>query len=150
MKSKLLETNGDGGRIFILVFDEGDEAVSGTKAFAAENGITGASVSAIGALSAGTVAWLNWDTKQYEPTAVDQQCEVVSMLGDIGIDEAGKPALHLHGALAVKGGTTFGGHVQSAHVRPTLEVTITETPSHFVRTKRPELGGMLLIDLDRS
>jgi hypothetical protein len=32
-------------------------------------------------------------------------------------------------------------------VRPTLEVTLVETPAHLRRRKRPELG-VALIDLD--
>jgi predicted DNA-binding protein with PD1-like motif len=41
-----------------------------------------------------------------------------------------------------------GGHVQKLHVRPTLEVVLTETPAHLRRKPRPDLGGIALIDLD--
>ena len=55
MKSKLMETDAQGGRTFVLIFDAGEEAVAGLKAFAGENGIDGAQVSAIGALERGVV-----------------------------------------------------------------------------------------------
>ena len=124
MKSKLMETGAQGGRTFVLIFDTGEEAVAGLKAFAGENGVNGAQVTAIGALERGVVAWLNWETKDYEPVRVDEQCEVISVLGDVAKDEDGKPSLHLHGVLGLKGGRTVGGHVQALHVRPTLEVVL--------------------------
>ena len=150
MKSKLMETGAQGGRTFVLIFDSGEEAVAGLKAFAGENGVDGAQVSAIGALERGVVAWLNWETKAYEPVRVDEQCEVISVLGDVAKDEDGKPSLHLHGVLGLKGGRTVGGHVQALHVRPTLEVVLTETPAHLRRKPRRDLGGIALIDVDAS
>jgi predicted DNA-binding protein with PD1-like motif len=147
MKSKLMETNAQGARIFVIVFDTGEEAVAGLQAFAADNKVDGAQVSAIGALERGVVAWLNWQTKAYEPVRVDEQCEVISILGDVAKDESGKPSVHLHGLLGLKGGRTVGGHVQKLHVRPTLEVVLTETSAHLRRKRRADLGGIALIDL---
>jgi uncharacterized protein len=143
-----METDARGGRTFVLVFDTGEEAVAGLKAFAGDNGIDGAQVSAIGALQRGVVAWLNWETKAYEPIHVDEQCEVISVLGDVAKDKDGAPSLHLHSLLGLKGGRTVGGHIQALHVRPTLEVVLTETPAHLRRKPRPDLGGLALIDLD--
>jgi predicted DNA-binding protein with PD1-like motif len=107
----------------------------------------GAQVSAIGALERGVLAWLNWETKTYEPIPVEEQCEVVSILGDVAKSECGAPSLHLHGVLGFRGGATVGGHVRELHVRPTLEVIVTETSEHLRRRPRPDLGGIALIDL---
>ena len=71
----------------------------------------------------------------YEPVRVDEQCEAISVLGDVAKDEDGKPSLHLHGVLGLKGGRTVGGHVQALHVRPTLEVVLTETPACLSATR---------------
>jgi predicted DNA-binding protein with PD1-like motif len=147
MKSKLMETDAKGARTFVLVFDTGEEAVAGLQAFCADNNVNSAQVTAIGALR-GVVAWLNWETKAYEPVRVEEQCEVISILGDIAKDENGKASLHMHGLLGLKGGRTVGGHVQKLHVRPTLEVVLTETPAHLRRKPRRDLGGIALIDLD--
>ena len=147
MKSKLMETNAQGARTFVIVFDTGEEAVAGLQAFAADNKVDGAQISAIGALERGVVAWLNWETKTYEPVRVNEQCEVISILGDVAKDESGKPSVHLHGLLGLKGGRTVDGHVQKLLVRPTLEVVLTETSAHLRRKRRPDLGGIALIDL---
>ena len=78
-----------------------------------------------------------------------QQCEVLSALGDIAIDDSGKPSLHVHVVLGLSDGSTRGGHLLEGFVRPTLEVTLVETPAHLRRKKRPELG-IALIDLASS
>ena len=61
-------------------------------------------------------------------------------------DEKDEPDLHAHTVLGLPDGSTRGGHLLEGHVRPTLEVTITETPGHLVRRKKPDLG-IALIDL---
>jgi predicted DNA-binding protein with PD1-like motif len=40
-----------------------------------------------------------------------------------------------------------GGHLLSGHVRPTLEVILTESPDHLRKRLDPE-AGVALIDLD--
>jgi hypothetical protein len=67
MKSKLMETNAQGARTFVIVFDTGEEAVAGLQAFAADNKVDGAQISAIGALERGVVAWLNWKPRHMSP-----------------------------------------------------------------------------------
>jgi predicted DNA-binding protein with PD1-like motif len=41
-------------------------------------------------------------------------------------------------------GTAHGGHLLEAHVRPTLEVIVTESPAHLHRRSDPETGLALL------
>jgi uncharacterized protein len=74
---------------------------------------------------------------------------VLSALGDIAIDDHGKPSLHVHVVLGLSDGTTRGGHLLEGLVRPTLEVTLVETPAHLRRKKSPALG-IALIDLAAS
>jgi predicted DNA-binding protein with PD1-like motif len=148
MKSKLL-SEADGVRLFALVLDPGEEAFSAIRDFAANDGIKGASVSAIGAFEKAVVGWFDFGSKHYRRIPVDAQCEVLSMLGDIGQDGDGKASVHLHAVLGLSDGSTRGGHFLEGIVRPTLEVMVTETPEHLCRKKRPELG-IALLDLDAS
>ncbi|ADH87744.1 protein of unknown function DUF296 [Ancylobacter novellus DSM 506] len=145
MKSKLLG-EGEGGRLFALVLDPGEEAFAAIRDFAAKEGISAASVTAIGAFSRATVGWFDFDTRDYRRIPVEEQCEVLSALGDIARDDDGKASLHLHAVLGLSDGSTRGGHLLDGIVRPTLEVMITETPAHLHRRKRPGLG-ISLIDL---
>jgi predicted DNA-binding protein with PD1-like motif len=75
-----------------------------------------------------------------EKIPVDEQCEVLSAIGDIAAGDDGKPSLHLHAMLGLSDGSTRGGHLLEGIVRPTLKVMGTETPTHLHRRKRPELG----------
>ncbi|UFW46356.1 MULTISPECIES: PCC domain-containing protein [Bradyrhizobium] len=76
--------------------------------------------------------------------AVNEQCEVLSLIGDVAQSDSGKASLHLHAVLGLRVGSVRGGHFLSGSVRPTLEVTINETVKHMRRKKRPDLGIALL------
>jgi predicted DNA-binding protein with PD1-like motif len=83
-------------------------------------------------------------SKSYRKIAVDQQCEVLSAIGDIAEGDDGKSSLHLHVVLRLCDGSTRGRHLLEAVVRPTLEVTVVEAPVHLRRKQRPDLGIALI------
>ncbi|MDX8498858.1 DNA-binding protein [Mesorhizobium sp. VK4C] len=146
MKSKLVaETSGQ--RTFVVVLDPGEEAIAALTAFAGQKGITGASLTAIGAFEKATVGWFDFQSKSYRKIPVDEQSEVLSAIGDIAVDDSGKPSLHLHAVLGLSDGSARGGHLLEGIVRPTLEITVLESPGYLRRRKRPELG-IALIDLE--
>ncbi|SJZ83602.1 hypothetical protein SAMN02745126_02494 [Enhydrobacter aerosaccus] len=146
MQSKLVwESRGE--RTFVLVLDAGEEAFQAISAFGAETGLTAASFTALGAFERVTVGWFDLKAKKYRPIDIDEQCEGLSLVGDIAIGDDGKPSLHMHAVVGLQDGSVRGGHFLSGIVRPTLEVTIVETPAHLRRRKRPELG-IALIDLE--
>jgi predicted DNA-binding protein with PD1-like motif len=44
---------------------------------------------AIGALSYAKLGWFNWETKKYEPACfLDEQVELLSVIGDIALNES--------------------------------------------------------------
>jgi len=142
MKSKSI--NNGMQRTFVLILDQGEEAFKTITEFADREKMTGASVSAIGAFSKAKVGWFDLAAKQYRPIEVDEQCEVLSLIGDVAQGDDGKASLHLHAVLGLRDGTLRGGHLLSGSVQPTLEVTITETAVHLHRRKRDDLGIALI------
>lgn len=148
MKSKLVAESA-GERSFVLVLDPDEEAFSTLTRFAVEERMSGASLTAIGAFSRATVGWFDRGNKTYRKIPVEQQCEVLSAIGDIALGDDGKPSLHVHVVLGLSDGSTRGGHLLEGTVQPTLEVALVETPAHLRRKKRPELG-LALIDLAAS
>ncbi len=145
MHSKLLsETSGQ--RTFAVILDPGEEAIQALTAFAVENGIAAASVTAIGAFERATVGWFDFPSKSYRHIPVNEQCEVLSAIGDIAVADDGKPGLHIHAVLGMSDGHTRGGHLMDGIVQPTLEAIVVETPGYLRRTRRAELG-ISLIDL---
>lgn len=75
---------------------------------------------------------------------MNEQCEVLSLIGDVAQGDDGKASLHLHAVLGLQDGTLRGGHLLSGLVQPTLEVTITETVVNLRRKKRADLGIALI------
>jgi uncharacterized protein len=142
MKSKTLVEGRE--RTFVLILDSAEEAFRAITKFANQENITGASVTAIGAFERAKVGWFDFDAKKYKPISVGDQCEVLSLLGDIAEGDNGKASLHLHAVLGLSDGSVRGGHLLEGIVRPTLEVTITETAAHLRRKKQPDLGIALI------
>lgn len=114
--------------------------------FAEREDVTAASITAIGAFRSAMIAFFEFETKNYRKIQVDVQSEVLSMLGDVAVDDEGRASLHLHVVLGFSDGSTKGGHFLEGHVRPTLEVVVRETPADLRRRHRPDLG-IALIDV---
>ena len=142
MKSKLLHEQ-NGQRTFALVFDTGDEAMAGLVEFAKTNELAASQITAIGALRDVTLGYFDWESKKYKKIAVNEQVEVLSLIGDVALKD-GKPAVHAHLVVGRSDGTTRGGHLIEAHVRPTLEVILVESPAHLCKQFDPESGLALI------
>lgn len=142
MKSKSIQIGPQ--RVFILILDQGEEAFKAITGFADREQIDSASITAIGAFSEAKVGWFDLAAKKYKPIVVKEQCEVLSLMGDIAQGDDGKASLHLHAILGLGDGSLRGGHFLSGSVQPTLEVTITETVDHLRRRKRADLGIALI------
>ncbi len=143
MQAKQLHEE-EGQKTFVLVFDTGDEVVSGLTEFAEERGLEAASFTAIGAFEAATLGYFDMDEKEYRKIPVHEQVEVLSLTGNVASAEEGEPMVHAHAVLGRSDGTTRGGHLLEARVRPTLEVVLTETPEHLRRETDRETGLPLI------
>ena len=90
------------------------------------------------------VAYFDWPSKQYRNVPINEQVEVLSFAGDISIDK-GEPKVHAHVVLGKADATAHGGHLIEGHVRPTLELVLTEMPRHLHR-RFDVASGLALID----
>ena len=136
---------------YVAVLDEGEEAFSVLADWAASQQISAAQVTAVGAFERATVGWFDRLIKDYLRIEINEQCEVLSLIGDIALGAPaqgdGQPQPHLHAVLGLRDGTTRGGHLLEGTVWPTLEVIIREAPAELRKTHRPDVG-LALIDLD--
>lgn len=144
MQAKLIQN--DGTRTYALVFDEGEEALQGLKTFARENNLDAARFTAIGAFSKATLGFYNREQQDYDRIPVDEQVEVLSVMGNIALHR-GKPKVHAHMVLGKRDGTAVGGQLMEGYVRPTLEVMVTEAPGHL-RRKVDEQTQLPLISIE--
>ena len=131
-------------KTYAVIFETGDEIAGGLLDFAVSLDLAAASFTAIGALSAVELGWLDWNDKKYHTSVkLDEQIELLSLIGDIALKD-GKPQVHAHVVVGKKDGTAHGGHLIRAHVRPTCEVILTESPAHVIKQIDPESGIALI------
>ncbi|HJU15299.1 MAG TPA: PPC domain-containing DNA-binding protein [Stellaceae bacterium] len=142
MKSRII--NSGEQRTFVVVFDSGDEVIKGLSDFARGHQISAAEFAGIGALSDLVLGYFDWQQKSYRRIPLAEQVEVVSLLGNIARGEDGAPTLHPHIIVAKSDGSAHGGHLLEAHVRPTLEIVVTESPAYLQRRHDPQSGLALI------
>jgi predicted DNA-binding protein with PD1-like motif len=142
MKSRIIDQGQQ--RSFAVVFETGEEVVKGLTEFVRSHRITAADFRGIGALSAAVLGYFQWDSKEYKRIPVGEQVEVVSLLGNVAEGPDGKPSLHPHIVLGRADGAALGGHLLEGHVRPVLEIVLSESPAHLRRRKDAESGLALL------
>ena len=141
MKSRQIDQS---PKTFILVFKTGDELAKGLLEFAEQETLSAASFKGVGALSSVRLGWFSWESKQYEPSVtLDEQVELLSLIGDVAV-KGEKPVVHAHAVIGRKDGTAHGGHLIEAHIRPTCEVVLAESPIHLQKQVDPESGLALI------
>ena len=106
MKAKSVTVGSE--RTFVLVLDQGEEAFGAITNFANKEQVSGAAVTAIGAVAHAEVGWFDLAAKSYERIAVNEQCEVLSLIGDVAESDDGKASLHLHAVLGLRDGSVRG------------------------------------------
>lgn len=135
-------------RTFALVFEEGDEVLRDLNAFLISEEINAASFIAIGGFERATLAYFDWEKKEYEKIPIDEQVEALSVIGNVTLSDA-TPSVHCHCVVGHRDGHTTGGHLMEAHVRPTLELFMNEVPAHLYKTRRPAIN-LSLIDITKT
>jgi predicted DNA-binding protein with PD1-like motif len=142
-QAKLVKDTPD-EQVYSIIFYKDDEVLSGLTDFAIAHKVSDAHFTAIGAVSGATLAWLDIPKKMYRRIAVNQQVEVLSLIGDIAVFN-GVPVVHMHAVLCKQDGSTVAGHVFELISNPTVEVfmTVDKTP---LGKKADDVSGMRLID----
>ncbi len=143
MDSKLLYEC-DGRRVFAVVLETGDEVLSSLGDFIRSENLSAARLTAVGALSDVVLRYFDWDSKDYRDIAVDEQVEVAALVGDVAVDPEGAPTPHIHLVVAKRDGSAMAGHLGTAHVRPTLEVMVDESPDYLQKQVDPSTGLALI------
>lgn len=137
-------------KTWVAILSSGDEVKQSLMQIARGEGLHGAHFTAIGALERCVLGYFDWSKKKYRKNAIDEQVEVASLIGDITLkDKDGEPKIHMHAVLGKADASACAGHLMEGHVRPTLEVIITEAPAHLRRRHDPQ-SGLALIHLDKE
>lgn len=131
------------GTASLLVFDTDDEVRAELARHARRAGIRSAHFTALGAFQRATIAWFDPDAREYLEIPVDEQVEVTSLVGNIGIHD-GEHVVHAHCVLGRRDGSAITGHLLEGHVRPTLELFLTAFDGEL-RRRVDEESGLPLI-----
>lgn len=118
---------GKGGRTYRINMTKGDEMMSGLVEFAEKYKIKNGHFTAVGALDKGMFGWTDVERglgqKKIE---LNQEAEIVSLIGSISMNAQGQSTVHGHGSVALADGSVKGGHWFEAHVSIIAEVFVTE------------------------
>jgi len=83
-----------------------------------------------------------WNGHAYATHAHSDPSELVSLQGNVALDETGARVVHAHACLAGPGGATAGGHLVRATVHNTLELTLLPLNA-IALDRRREDGGLV-------
>ncbi|MCW2887333.1 MAG: uncharacterized protein QOE54_6483 [Streptosporangiaceae bacterium] len=133
-------------RTYAVILDRGDEAIESLTDWATRAEIRAARLTGIGGFRRVTLGFFDPPRRGYLEIPVDEQAEVVALMGDIAMADGG-PQVHAQVVVALSDGMTRGGHLLRAEVWPTLEVLVTQSPAYLARRVDAETG-LPLIDLD--
>lgn len=138
MRSKKIDD-----KTYAVIFQTGDEVSTGLLEFAKQRKLAASHFTGIGAFEDVTLGYFEWDKKDYKKIPLHEQVEVLSLAGDITL-ENGEPKVHAHVVVGKADGSASGGHLVNARVRPTLEVIVEESPKHLERKMDPNAGIALI------
>ena len=118
---------GRGARTYRVNMTKGDEIMSGLTEFAEKYHIKNGHFTAVGAINKGLFGWSEGEGGRGQRRIdLNQEAEIVSLLGSISVNNQGQTNVHAHGSVALSDGTVRGGHWWEAHVSIVAEVYVTE------------------------
>ncbi len=129
MNYKLLDASRN---IYAIILDAGDEVMETLQTFANERSLTSARFTAIGAFKNAELGYFDYAIKDYQKIPVNEQVEVLSMMGDIAL-YGDKAKVHAHIVLGRSDGSTLGGHLIKGIAHPTLEIMLEQMPGYLQR-----------------
>jgi predicted DNA-binding protein with PD1-like motif len=141
VRSKLLREEPD--RTWILVFSHGEAVVETLLGFARDQAIRGGRLWGIGAFEDVSLGFYRRARKDYDRFGLEEELEVLSLNGNVAVGDEG-PRVHAHVVVGRADGSARGGHLFEAHVGPTLEVFVVESPQELRRRRDEEFELPLL------
>jgi uncharacterized protein len=143
MRYQRINEDADHERRYAVVFSPGDEILAGLTDFAAQEHLGAAQVTAIGGVQDARLGFFDKERKAFREVAIAEQAEVTSLVGDVAL-QGDTPVVHVHMNVALPDGSVRGGHLLQAHVWPTLEVMVAESP-HALRKQHDAERGLDII-----
>lgn len=134
----------DGRRTVVARLEIGEEVVATLTGLARELRLGASTILALGGFQRLTLGFFDYENKAFHKNEVNEQVELLAMVGNIAETTKGEPSLHIHVVVGRIDASTRGGHLVEGIVRPTMEVVIEESPDHLKRVHDEQTGLTLL------
>jgi predicted DNA-binding protein with PD1-like motif len=132
------------GNIATLVCRRGEEIINALTTYVAQNNITSAHLTGLGAVDEIEIAYYDVATQEYETHHLDEALEILNLTGNISTDNTGKTIIHVHGTFARRDLSVIGGHVTSMRVSGVGEIHLQTFSSGMHRRYDDETGLQVL------
>lgn len=133
------------GDRYQLRFASGERLIETLLEFLGHKSIGFAALTGLGALSHATVSYWDATTLQYETRDIQEQVELVSLVGNVTMRD-GKPFVHAHVTLGRRDLSIIGGHFNEAIAHPTIELWL-RPEADAVERVLDESCGLYLMNL---
>jgi predicted DNA-binding protein with PD1-like motif len=130
-------------RVFIGRLKHGADLLQELTRIVNEENIRTGSISGIGGLMRGAVAFYNQQTRQYERIELNESLEITSLAGNVSVSKE-RPFPHVHITLSDKQGRAFGGHLTQGCEIWACEVVIQEFEGGTLAREFDETTGLPL------
>ena len=111
------------GEAYVLRLEIGEEIITQLKKFCIELGIESGKVNGIGVVRNAIISYFDLASMEYLHRELIGNMEMTSLMGNISLME-GEPFPHLHVTLADENFQLSGGHLTSAEIGVTGELTV--------------------------
>ena len=133
------------GDRYQLRFESGERLAERLPAWLNAQEIGYATMTGLGAVSGARISYWNAETRAYEAHEMNEQMEVVSLIGNVTIKE-GTPFTHIHVTLGRSDLSIIGGHFNDATVHPNLEIWLVRETAGVER-KLDDASSIFLMHL---
>lgn len=124
---------------------EGSDLLKGITGYIVKNKIRTGEVRGLGAVTRAVIRYFNQETKEYETITFDDPFEILSLYGNISIQDY-EPFPHIHVTLGDNKGRAFGGHLAEGTIVFLAEIMIHEFEGEKIIRERDEKTGLYLWD----
>lgn len=135
-------------KVYVVRLEKGEEVVHSIEQFCTKENIASALLSALGSIENPTLAHYLVTTKKYTEKKLEGIYELTNLTGNVTQFE-NKPLVHAHVTLSDEEMHAFGGHLVSATVSATVELTVTKLDKELTKSQNEEIG-LKLMDLEES
>jgi predicted DNA-binding protein with PD1-like motif len=134
---------GRSGNLLLIRLVHGDDLLEGLKSALADEGVTsGVLLGGVGMLSQARLGYYAGDG-EYDTFDVGEEVELCAVNGNISTFE-GDYVIHMHVTAGRRDGSAVAGHLVSAKVHMTNELTVMVSETGMVRKVDEETGLKLL------